>query len=56
MGKTTGYTASIVAQMLGNGVIGGRGVVAPEKAVAGEHEDLLVSELGKRGVKIAKGR
>src|SRR5271157_4468811 len=30
MGKTTGYTASIVAQMVGSGEIAGRGVVPPE--------------------------
>ena len=56
MGKTTGYTASIVAQMVGSGAIGGRGVVPPEKAVAGRNVEVLVSELGKRGVKITRGR
>ena len=56
MGKTTGYTASIVAQMVGSGAIGGRGVVPPEKAVAGRNVEVLVSELGKRGVKITTGR
>ncbi|MDG7006783.1 MAG: saccharopine dehydrogenase NADP-binding domain-containing protein [Nitrososphaerota archaeon] len=55
MGKTTGYTASIVTQMVGNGAIGGRGVIPPEKAVAGENVGLLISELGKRGVRIAAG-
>ena len=55
MGKTTGYTASIVAQMVGKGTIGGKGVIPPELAVAGKSADLLVSELGKRGVRIAAG-
>jgi lysine 6-dehydrogenase len=52
MGKTTGYTASIVAQMVGKGTIAGKGVVPPEKAVAGRTVDDLLSELGRRGVQI----
>ena len=55
MGKTTGYTASIVTQMVGKGAIGGKGVIPPEKAVAGKDVDLLIAELGKRGVRIATG-
>lgn len=55
MGKTTGYTASIVTQMVGKGTIGGKGVMPPEKAVAGKDVDFLISELGKRGVRIAAG-
>ncbi len=55
MGKTTGYTASIVAQMAGRGIINGSGVIPPEKAVVGKNVDLLISELGKRGVRIAAG-
>lgn len=54
MGKTTGYTASIVAQMLGSGKIRGMGVVPPEVAVVGSGVGALVSELHRRGVKIAK--
>ena len=55
MGKTTGYTASIVAQMVGNGAIQGKGVVPPEAAVAGANVDMLVTELGKRGVRVTGG-
>ncbi len=56
MGKTTGYTASIVTQMVGAGEIQGRGVLAPEKAVVGKGVGKLVSELGRRGVKIRVSR
>ncbi|MDG6985384.1 MAG: saccharopine dehydrogenase NADP-binding domain-containing protein [Nitrososphaerota archaeon] len=56
MGKTTGYTASIVAQMVGEGTVGGRGVVPPETAVTGRAVEALISEHAKRGVKIAKRR
>jgi lysine 6-dehydrogenase len=52
MGKTTGYTASIVTQMLGAGLIGGKGVIPPERAVVGRKVDRLLSELRARGVKI----
>jgi len=54
MGKTTAYTASIVTQMLGAGEIPGKGVIPPEKAVAGEKVETLVSELGRRGVRIER--
>jgi len=53
MGKTTGYTASIVTQMLGGGKIKGRGVIPPEVAVKGKAVQALLTELGRRGVKIA---
>jgi lysine 6-dehydrogenase len=52
MGKTTGYTASIVAQMVGSGRIKGKGTLAPEKAVEGPLVESLLSELGRRGVNI----
>ena len=52
MGKTTGYTASIVTQMLGRGEIKGSGTIPPERAVQGEMVEALVSELGRRGVEI----
>jgi lysine 6-dehydrogenase len=50
MGKTTGYTGSIVAQMLGAGRIKGKGVIPPETAVKGALVGHLLKELGKRGV------
>jgi lysine 6-dehydrogenase len=52
MGKTTGYTASIVTQMIGSGLISGKGVVPPETAVKGELVGRLLDELGRRGVVI----
>ncbi|MGD0476773.1 MAG: saccharopine dehydrogenase C-terminal domain-containing protein [Nitrososphaerales archaeon] len=56
MGKTTGYTASIVAQMVGDGRIKGKGTLAPERAVEGPLVETLLSELGRRGVSITAGR
>ena len=56
MGKTTGYTASIVAHMVGKGLIGGNGVVPPETAVTGDKVGMLMGELGKRGVAITVSR
>ncbi|HEV2137455.1 MAG TPA: saccharopine dehydrogenase C-terminal domain-containing protein [Nitrososphaerales archaeon] len=53
MGKTTGYTASIVTQMVGSGEVAGTGVVPPERAVTGKRVSKLLSELGKRGVKFS---
>jgi lysine 6-dehydrogenase len=55
MGKTTGYTASIVTQMLGGGEISGKGVIPPENAVKGKRVEGLISELGRRGVEIKRG-
>ncbi len=54
MGKTTAYTASIVTQMLGAGEIPGKGVIPPEKAVQGKKVEVLISELGRRGVRITR--
>ena len=56
MGKTTGYTASIAAQMLGAGKVAGKGVIPPEEALQGELVSSLISELDHRGVKIRKAR
>jgi lysine 6-dehydrogenase len=55
MGKTTGYTASIVAQMVGAGEIRAQGVVPPEEAIRGTRVDDLLSELERRGVSISIG-
>ena len=54
MGKTTGYTGSIVAQMVGAARIQGRGVLPPEAAVTGQAVDYLISELSRRGVRISR--
>lgn len=56
MGKTTGYTASIVAQMIGSGEVVGKGVLAPESAVTGGRVEDLLAELERRGVSISKTR
>ncbi|MDG6957063.1 MAG: saccharopine dehydrogenase, partial [Nitrososphaerota archaeon] len=54
MGKTTGYTGSIVTQMLGRGEVKGSGVIPPERAVTGRMVDGLLSELARRGVHFRK--
>ncbi|MDV3277134.1 MAG: saccharopine dehydrogenase NADP-binding domain-containing protein [Nitrososphaerales archaeon] len=54
MGRTTGFTCSIVTQMVGSGRIRGAGVLPPESAVTGDGVDALVSELRRRGVRISK--
>ena len=54
MGKTTGYTASIVAQMIGAGSIVGKGVVPPEIAVSGTAVKKVISEHSRRRVKISR--
>ena len=56
MGRTTGFTCSIVTQMIGSGEIKGKGVVPPENAVSGELVDRLLTELGRRGVKLKEKR
>ena len=56
MGRTTGFTCSIVTQMVGSGEIRGTGVVPPENALTGEKVRRLISELGRRGVRIAERR
>jgi lysine 6-dehydrogenase len=56
MGRTTGYTASIVAQMVGSGVITGKGVIPPESAVKGPMVGELLDELKRRGVEISEKR
>ena len=54
MGKTTGYTGSIVTQMLGRGEVKGTGVIPPEKAVTGRMVEELLSQLARRGVHFKK--
>ncbi|MDG6901292.1 MAG: saccharopine dehydrogenase NADP-binding domain-containing protein [Nitrososphaerota archaeon] len=56
MGRTTGYTCSIVTQMVGSGEIGGKGVVPPENAVTGPRVGKLLAELAKRGVRVVEKR
>jgi lysine 6-dehydrogenase len=54
MGRTTGYTASVVTQMVGSGLVAGKGVIPPETAVSGKLVDSLLSELSERGVRIKR--
>lgn len=49
MARATANTISVVAQMIGEGVITKRGVYPPEQIVPGEH---YISEMAKRGVYI----
>ncbi len=52
MGRTTGFTAAIVARMLGRGDFSGSGVLPPETALDGARVRALISELSSKGVKI----
>jgi lysine 6-dehydrogenase len=50
MAKTTSYTAAIVARMIGNKKITGKGIKPPAHIVRGELMKELIEELAKRGV------
>ncbi len=55
MGRTTGYTGSILAPMVGDGTISERGVVEPERL--GADEDLfrdILGEYAARGIHIGE--
>ena len=52
MGRTTGFTAAIVARMLGRGDISGNGVLGPEVALDGRCVRRLISELASKGVRL----
>ncbi|WEG14399.1 saccharopine dehydrogenase C-terminal domain-containing protein [Pullulanibacillus sp. KACC 23026] len=49
MARSTAYTISVVAQMLGNGTITQKGIFTPERIVPGK---LYIEEMAKRGVLI----
>lgn len=49
MARATAFTISVVAQMIGSGVISKRGSYPPELIVPG---DVYIKEMGKRGVEI----
>jgi len=51
MARTTGYTCSIVSQMVGSGQIKEKGVLAPERHIPFE---LFFHELAKRGIRITE--
>lgn len=54
MGRTTGFTAAIVARMLGRGEITGTGVIPPESALGEDRVHRLLSELAAKGVVVRK--
>lgn len=54
MARTTGFTCSIVCEMIGEGRISAKGVVPPEIAIQGELVDELCERLGKKGVVIKR--
>jgi lysine 6-dehydrogenase len=54
MARTTGYTASIVARMLGRGNISEKGLVPPVKAVRGNLFRQLLQGLAERGVQVTE--
>jgi lysine 6-dehydrogenase len=56
MGRTTGYTCSIVTQMVGRGEIRDKGVVPPETALKAGQVKKLLSGLESRGVAIQENR
>ena len=56
MGKTTGFTCSIVTRMVGNGEVQGVGVVPPEVALNAKLVQKLHSELQAKGVKITENQ
>jgi lysine 6-dehydrogenase len=50
MARVTGFSASIGAIFLGRGMIEGKGIVAPEDGIQGEHYDVFLEELKKRDI------
>jgi len=54
MAKTTGYTAALIARMLGRGEIREKGIQWPVRVVKGKMVEDLLSSLRKRGVEITE--
>ena len=52
MARTTGYTASIVAQLIGQGKIEEKGIIPPEELGMRDTFRLILDQLSKRGIKI----
>ena len=50
MARTTGFTCSVVAEILARKMFSGIGFFAPEKAIKGEYYDTLMEGLGRRGI------
>jgi saccharopine dehydrogenase-like NADP-dependent oxidoreductase len=51
MARTTGFTAAIVARLIGRRALGGRGIQPPEHLVAGLSFDRLMTGLALHGVR-----
>jgi lysine 6-dehydrogenase len=54
MAKTTGYTAAIIARMLGEGLIKEKGIKWPVRVIQGKLVDRLLGDLRKRGVEVTE--
>ena len=54
MAKTTGFSAAIMARMLGNGAIKEKGIQWPVRVIHGDLIEVLLSELRKRGVEVTE--
>jgi lysine 6-dehydrogenase len=54
MAKTTGYTAAIIARILGSGSIKEKGIQWPVRVIKGELFEELLSSLLERGVEITE--
>ena len=54
MAKTTGYTAAIIARMLGRGAIKQKGIQWPVRVIHGELCDELLESLRERGVVVTE--
>ena len=54
MAKTTGYSAAIMARMLGRGAVKEKGIQWPVRVIHGDLIEELLSELRKRGVEITE--
>ena len=54
MAKTTGFTAAIIARMVGRGAINKKGIQWPVRVIFGDLCEELLLELKKRGVEITE--
>ncbi len=54
MAKTTGFTAAIIARMLGRGAIKAKGIQWPVRVVNGELFEELLGKLRERGVEVTE--
>ncbi len=52
MGRTTGFTCSIICRMVGRGEIEGKGLLPPEEALDNARVEKLLRELSAKGVEV----